>query len=120
MKNAMIAKLPAFVKIGAHDYRIETSEASDAELSCGMSFGRSSTTRQSIMIRTDISTNSFAVEIFLHECFHAIFHNYGVGLDDREERLVTTMGVAVTTLHRDNPWLHGWIAEGLGINKRGK
>jgi hypothetical protein len=53
------------------------------------------------------------VNVFFHEVSHAIFWVYGLGKDDEEERIANMLGVALTALHRDNPWLAGWVQKAL-------
>lgn len=51
------------------------------------------------------------VDTLLHEITHAIWWAYGLEDDDKEERIVRTMGAAWAQIWRDNPHLLGWLNE---------
>lgn len=111
--QTILRKLPKSIKLGHFVYKIRCDEDADRELTCIGALGRTSCLTQEILVKSSVHTDVHAVEIFLHECFHAICHTFNLGNDDNEERIVTMFGVGVTTLHCDNPWLAGWIADGL-------
>lgn len=101
------------LKVAGYDFQLliwNNHEANGANR-----YGECSSIEQVIRIRQDFATPFKAVDTLLHEIMHAIFWAYGVGEDDKEERMVAMFGTALMTLHRDNPWLAGWISETLAL-----
>lgn len=96
--------LPASVRIGPHDFRIV--RASNFE-NTG-TFGHVDGKAQEIRIWPHSSPTNL-VDTFLHECLHVMWKQAGLGEKNDEETVVAVYGCAVTALHRDNPWLAGWI-----------
>lgn len=66
-----------------------------------------------IRIQENIPQTTKALESLLHEISHAIWWVYRLNDDDKEERIVSVMGMAWTQVYRDNPWLIEWIAESM-------
>ena len=106
-----VAALPACVRVAGYDFAI--AKMNWHETTSKQRWGECSTTEQSIRLQASFPTPFKAVDTFLHEAMHAVFWAYGVHDEDKEERIVATLGTALMTLHRDNPWLAGWIAAAL-------
>ena len=106
-----VAALPATIRVAGYDMKI-------ARMSIHEAVGRNvvgefSGAEQRISLNTTISSPERVVDAFLHEAAHAIWWAYGISDDDKEERVVSTLGTAMMTLHRDNPWLANWISTAL-------
>lgn len=106
-----VRALPDSIRVAGYDFQIvkwTTHEAS----ACSR-WGEFSQIEQVIRIQENIPSPFKAVDTFLHEVSHAIFWAYGIHDDDKEERIVSTMGTALMTVHRDNPWLAPWLTKAL-------
>lgn len=104
---ALLRRLPPYVRVGAHDWRIilwpankAIGEARNGECCSAM---------QEIRIQESLPTRYTAVDVVLHEITHAVY--WGTSLDDKdeEERIVESISMGLTGLFRDNPWLPDWI-----------
>lgn len=104
-----IDSLPPSIRVGPFDYRIEVWTAMQA--AGERKFGACSTCEQKISIQRDMPTAVKAADTLLHEALHAIFWVYNIQDEDKEERSVGILAVALVALHRDNPWLAGWISD---------
>lgn len=104
-----VASLPPTIRVCGHDITIERW-GSTAANACHR-WGEFSSVEQMIRIREDMPTPQQAANTLLHEVNHAVFWLYGVGKDDDEERIVTTLANAWTAVYRDNPWLPFWLSE---------
>jgi hypothetical protein len=103
--------LPDHVRICGHDFRIE--KWSPQEATGARRWGECSFTAQVIRVSHNMPSGSQAVDTFIHETLHALFWAFGIDDEDKEERIVGTLGTAMTMLHRDNPWLATWISAQL-------
>src|SRR6185437_8691056 len=108
---ATVAALPDSIRVAGYDFRIQKWTANEAQ--GAQRWGEFSSNEQVIRIQREMPTPFKAVDTFLHEVTHAIFWSYGLQDEDKEERTVATMGTALMTLHRDNPWLAKWIERAL-------
>lgn len=106
-----VAALPDSVMVGPFQYAIKpvSVHVSMEDNRFGCFYSASFI----IEIQEDIPSVAKAVDTLLHEILHAIWWVYGLEDVDKEERSVGTMATALTALHRDNPWLSGWIAKAL-------
>lgn len=109
--SAVVLALPDSIRVAGYDFRIQKWTANEAQ--GAMRWGEMSSNEQVIRIQSNMPTPFKAVDTFLHEVTHAIFWSYRLDDDDKEERIVSTMGTALMTLHRDNPWLAKWIERAL-------
>lgn len=109
---ALIAKLPASVRVGPYDFRLEKwcSHAANG----ARSWGECSSCEFVIRIQDNIPRPEKALDTLLHEIGHALFWTYKLQDDDKEERVVSTMATAWTQIYRDNPWLIDWIGDAIG------
>lgn len=96
--------LPESVRIGPHDYRIVRKSTFE---NAGH-FAQIDPKAQEIRLWPHSSPTNL-VDSFFHECVHAIWRQAGLGGEAQEESVATTFAVSLTALHRDNPWLAGWI-----------
>ena len=94
------------VRIGHRRYRIQ--EWSDAELVTTDSYGQCDKQRGIIYICTHLDAIVVA-DTFLHEIMHAVWHEYNLQDDDREERIVHTLATGLTQVMHDNPELLTWL-----------
>lgn len=106
-----IAALPLTVRIGPYDFTV-IKDGPLVSQSKGR-WGECSTVEQRLSIQAEMPTPQKAVDTFFHEVMHAVFWAYNVADEDKEERIVGTLGTALTALHRDNPWLSSWVAQAL-------
>lgn len=102
-----IEALPATIRVAGFDFKLEKWTHHQA---AGASrYGEFSSIEQTIRVQLDMPSPFKAVDTVLHEISHAIFWVYGVHDEDKEERIVSVLGTAWMTLHRDNPWLIKWL-----------
>ena len=104
---ALMKRLPATVRVGAHDFHILLL-GPNAVIAEGKN-GLFSSSCQTIEIGTTLPTRYAVVDVVLHELAHAIFWTGGLEDKDDEERTVERFGGGLTGLFRDNPWLLDWI-----------
>ena len=101
--------IPSSIRIGAHDIKIRQAPKSLLK----SAFGDYSADTK--VLRLDKrACGPLVVETLLHELCHGIYDNYGLQEGDSEERVVSSLGVALTQIFRDNPWLLQWIQKELG------
>ena len=110
--EAAIEALPRLIRVGPYDYEIVIWGAVEAGASNRIG-QHSSMAHEICLLREQVSVVMF-VDTFLHECLHALWYVWAVGEDDKQERTVTMLATGLTSLHRDNPWLAGWISTALG------
>lgn len=106
-----IAALPDRVRIGPYDFSIKRMTAEEGN--SRQRWGECSTALQQMTVQDSFPTAIQAANTLLHEVCHAIHWAYGIEDGDKEERMVGVMGTALTALHRDNPWLAGWLTAAL-------
>lgn len=106
-----IEALPATIRIGGYDFRIE--KWTHHKASAAQRWGEFSSIEQRISIQSDMPSPEKAVDTFLHEIGHAMFLVYGIADEDKEERIISALGTAWMALHRDNPWLAKWLGKVL-------
>jgi hypothetical protein len=97
--------LPESVRVGPHDFAIARQSAFDGD---GY-LGRVDFKNNVIRMKPHASPTAL-VETFLHECLHVVWHHGGFVEDGKEEPVIEVFGAALVSLHRDNPWLAGWIS----------
>ena len=101
-----MVKLPAKVKVGFRTYKINFEyEHEENDGYCHHNDSR-------LDISKDLKEGTPRGEVVLHEILHAIFHNYGINTtmpEDEEEKLVNTLGLALTTVIKDNPTAMRWL-----------
>lgn len=104
-----VYRLPAAIRVGALDYKIEAwaSEAAHA----ASRFGECDNFQMAIRVSIRCGPPVRIAEVFMHEVLHAICHVYNIEDEDKEERICNRIGYALTALYRDNPWLGAWIEE---------
>jgi hypothetical protein len=106
-----IEALPEIIRIGGFDISIQ--KWNHHQVLGTQRWGEFSSNEQTLRIRLDMPTKFKAVDTLLHEVMHAVFWAYGVEDEDKEERIVASLGSAQVALYRDNPWLLKWIGEAL-------
>ncbi|WP_024517093.1 hypothetical protein [Bradyrhizobium sp. Tv2a-2] len=111
--EACIADLPKTIKIGAYDWQVVAlDDASE-------NYGQADFDTSAIRIwPKNIATAEKVVGIFLHECYHVMFDNHGLGQlkrdkEDREEQIVLAFEAGMVSLLRDNPKLLMWMKKYL-------
>ncbi|MCC7047193.1 MAG: hypothetical protein IT562_10810 [Alphaproteobacteria bacterium] len=109
--RSAVEALPEVIRVGGFDIRIERWHSLVAAAS--QSWGEFSSMEMRISIQVDMPTRFKAVDTTMHEIMHAVFWVYGIKDSDDEERTVAAMGSAWMALHRDNPWLAGWLTKTL-------
>jgi len=99
-REAGLNDLPAKVKVGYHDYKIETWHPSEA--SGARRYGETNGISRTIRIDTSFSPRQTA-ETLLHEILHCICDIWNIEDEDKEERVVSAMSAGLATVWRDNP-----------------
>lgn len=102
--------LPVSVKIGAWNYYIEPWSMPDAE-DVGK-WGDCSHAQRRIRI-SQACDRKQASQTLLHEILHAVVFIWGCKINDPEERLVGTIGEALSAVWHDSPNVMAWIGKGL-------
>lgn len=110
-KAAAMNEIPKMLRIGYQDVSVtETSFEEDTALTDSDGYYLSA--KAAIAIKKTISPRE-KINTVLHECLHAIFHNYGmrevITDKDREEFIVNTLGNGLTQVLVSNPALLDWI-----------
>ena len=104
-----MAKLPNKVKVAAFDISIGPLSPEEAVDKWG-NFNKR-------LLRIEMDPNHPSVlqelDTLLHEIFHAVYLLYGLEEEDKEERIVTLMGIGFTQVLRDNPKVLKYINEVL-------
>lgn len=106
-----VERLPASIRIGPYEFEIE--KMSSRTSASRQRYGECSTQEQRIGIASDLASAAKAVDTFLHECLHGCWWVASLEEGDKQERIVCSLAVALTSLHRDNPWLAVWLTECL-------
>ena len=88
------------IRIGYRQYQVKAW--SDAELLTTESYGQCDKQRAIIYVCTHLDDDLVA-DTLLHEILHAIWHEYGLQDDDREERIVHTLASGFIQVMKDNP-----------------
>ena len=97
--------LPESVRIGPHEYRIDRQSVHNGE---GM-LGTLDYKENVIRIKPHPTPTTLA-DTLLHECVHAMWWHAGFAGSGEKEPVAQMLGVGLTALFRDNPWLAGWIS----------
>lgn len=105
------SRLPATIRVCG--FTISINFMSDLKSYSEGNFAYFSSLCQEITIRKGMPSSEKLVDSLIHELNHAVFHYYGIGKDDCEERIVATLGKAWTQIFADNPGLARWIEETL-------
>jgi hypothetical protein len=103
-----LSDLPAKVKVGYVDYKIETWAHDQADAS--ERYGETDRVRRIIRIDTDYTPQQSA-ETLLHEILHTIWAMWNVSELRKleEEAVVHALGKGLATVMRDNPDVLAWI-----------
>jgi Zn-dependent peptidase ImmA (M78 family) len=88
------------IRIGYRTYQIKAW--TDLELVTTESYGQCDKQRGIIYVCTHLDDVVIA-DTLLHEVLHAVWHEYGLQDDDREERIVHTLASGLIQVMRDNP-----------------
>ena len=101
-------KIPKEIKIAGHRYRVKSKNGSwgnDAKL-------RGNCDCNKLEIKVDSTMpNSRKTETLLHEIGHAIYHEYNIHDDDKEERIITAFATGWQQVLTDNPALIKLVQE---------
>jgi hypothetical protein len=106
--------LPPYVRVGPYEFRLERWKLIEA--AAASRWGECSSASLTIRVQEEFPHPIKAVDTVLHEIMHAVFWTYGIQDSDDHERTVGALGTALTALHRDNPWLAGWITAALAAH----
>lgn len=102
--------LPSSVKIGYRTFKIEQWDPIDA---IGANrYGEVCPTSLKIKIATHYGQVE-AANTLQHEILHAIWCTWPIHETDDEERLVSTIANALSTVWLDNPSVLAWISDAL-------
>lgn len=105
------SRLPTSIRVCG--FTISISFMSDLKSYSEGNFAHFASLCQEITIRKGMPSPEKLVDSVIHELNHAVFYYYGIGKDDCEERIVSTLGMAWTQVFADNPGLARWIEETL-------
>lgn len=106
--KAAIDNLPKSLRIGPLDWRIERWAPIAATAS--KRYGECSHLEQVIRVDSAIVSQHKVADTLLHEISHAIYVQYGIMDDDKEERIVGTFSTGWLQVYRDNPSLLTWLS----------
>jgi hypothetical protein len=109
MTKAWADKLPKSIRVGPYDYRIELWDNAAARAS--HRFGEFSSIEGCIRIQHDLANIPQLVDVVIHEACHALYSAYQIMDDDKEERIVSSLGTGWTQIFRDNPALVQWFSD---------
>jgi hypothetical protein len=108
MAKRTLSDLPAKVKVGYIDYKVEKWSHDQADAS--ERYGETDRVRRIIRIDTDYAPQQSA-ETLLHEILHCVWGLWSISdlrkLD--EEAVVHAVGKGLATVIRDNPEVFAWI-----------
>mgnify|MGYP001609000495 CR=1 FL=1 len=104
-------KLPAKIKVGGLDFRVEAWAQPSARGS--QRFGEFSAAEELIRVQVADRSPMFVLEVLLHEIVHAIWWVGGLRNGDDEERCAQVMGPAWAQIFRDNPELVAFIQDSV-------
>jgi len=112
-----ISDIKTNIKIGYRDYKIKSLDSIVSK--CNEINGQFLTTDGVIALSLEEDSVSHT-NTFIHEILHAIFYQWGIGLEDREEeRICNTIANGLTTVLVDNPWLLPYIQKNLkGVKQK--
>lgn len=106
-----LERLPSTVSIGHHEFAL--SVVSGLVTNSQNVFGQCHLGAFTIEISDSLPSPTKAAETVTHEILHALWWNYCVYDDDKEERIVSKLGGALTDLWLRNPALLDWIRKTL-------
>lgn len=101
-------KLPKSVRIGHRNYTIVHWRP--AQSAGRGAYGECSLPEAEIRVDTSSGIEK-ARETLLHEILHAIYYEWAMQDEDKEERIVATYATAITTAMVMNPELRKWFGE---------
>lgn len=101
--------LPATIKVGYRDFRVEEWLPRAAEASC--KYGECDRHNGIIRLRTDLQEQVIG-QVLLHEIIHAAFGMGDLNTPD-EEKVVTVLAVQLAQIIRDNPETIEFISRAL-------
>ena len=107
----LVSSLPESIRVGAFDIALKAVDATDASVM--EAHGYFDAGPSIIGIRTNHPSPPRVADTLLHETLHAIWWTAGLKDSDDEERVVSALGVGLTQVLRDNPWLLKWLAKAL-------
>lgn len=99
---------PTSVRIGYHDFKVE--EWSVVAASMASRYGECDHQAKTIRV-TRSHGDRKAAETLVHEMLHAIFTEWVIEDEDKEERIVATLAGAICAAWRQNPEAFEWIRE---------
>jgi len=104
-------KLPKKVKIGYHDYEIIEWSSKEVELSD--TWGQCDKNEKKIYICTEANPRIVA-DIFIHECFHALWEYFNMEEEESEEKVVSLLSSGLIDIFVSNPQTLKFIADQCG------
>ena len=99
-------KLPPYAKVAHRKYRIEVWCHKAAQAS--QRYGECSSVEAVIRIDESLDAEK-ARDTLLHEVLHAIYAEYRLEDEDKEERTVSTIATALTQVMVDSAELRKWL-----------
>jgi hypothetical protein len=105
--------VPKTIKIGPYDWKVVLEAGDEGDR------GEANFDHHHIRIWPhNLADPQKAVGVVLHECFHVVFDNQGLGKlprgkEDREEQIVLAFEAGLVALFRDNPKLFTWMRKWL-------
>lgn len=103
-------ELPKIFQVGTHKLQIETAgEEENKKLKEDGYIGRHYLDTNRIVVRPDMPKERI-LDTIVHEIIHAVTHNYGIELEEKE---VITLTTALMCAMRDNKSFYKWLLENL-------
>ena len=103
-----MVKLPPHAKVGHRKYRIEELPHGTADHS--QKYGDCNHAEGLIRVATSYGME-MTRDTLLHEVLHAVYREYGLQDEDKEERTVATLATGITQTMCDSPELRQWLAK---------
>lgn len=100
--------LPPYAKVGHRKYKIESYTAQIA--SADQRYGFCDLSNAIIKVDAQYGIEK-ARDTLLHEILHAIYYEWGLQDEDKEERIVSQYGTALTQVMCDSPELRTWLGK---------
>jgi hypothetical protein len=97
-------KLPATIRVGAHDIRFAHLAEQDAKIEFGAFYNADMT----ISLAKEFSSGSVAVETAIHELVHVLLYASGLKIEV-EEQMCDIIGNGLAQVIRDNPEFLKWL-----------
>lgn len=105
---SVLDDVPKRLKIGPHIWKVELTDQIDGDE------GECDTATLTIKVNPRNDTPSYIVCTLVHELYHAIWYQAGLGKRPKEENVVVAFENGFIGLLRDNPKLLKFLSKHIG------